>query len=285
MKLNQTVAPTQLVWAPVAFAVLSLCDAMVKYLTEDYSIAQTSIMVSAVGLGFAVVHAMIQKRPEALWPKHPKIAIYRALLLGVDTILIYVAFALLPLAEAYVLAFLTPILVALFSAILFKELLTRKQAFAVMLGFVGVIIVLRPGVSTIGWGHIAALGSAFVFAASMLLMRKLKAEENDLALVSTLMIGLIICAVLLLPFSTVRSVTTDAFLPLLLAGFCFYCGHSMLVRALRSRTANLVAPFQYSQIIWGVVYGALLFAAPIEPIVLLGAAMIIFAGILTWQRY
>lgn len=285
MKISSAIAPASLVWAPAAFAVLSLCDAMVKYLTSFYSVAQTSIMVSVVGLGFTVAHAFIQKRPKALWPQHPKIAVLRAVFLGIDTVLIYIAFDLLPLAEAYVLAFLTPILVAFFSAILFKDMLTRKQSFAVMLGFVGVIIVLRPGISLIGWGHVAALGSAFVFAASMLVMRNLKASETDLALVSTVLIGLICCAGLLLPFSEVRPLTTDFMLPLLAAGFCFYCGHSLLVRALRSRAANLVAPFQYSQIIWGVIYGALLFAAPIEPIVLLGAAIIICAGILTWQRY
>ena len=283
METNVLSGRTILVLAPLAFAIFSLCDALVKHIAGYYSVAQTTLMVSAVGLGFVLTQAILQRRVNDLWPKQPKIAFYRALFLGIDTVLIYVAFDLLPLAEAYVLAFLTPILVALFSACVFKDVLTLKQTFAVILGFIGVIIVLRPGVSPIGWGHLAALASAFVFAASMLILRNLKAEESDLALVTTVLIGLICCAAPLLLISTIMQIQSEYILPIVGAGFCFYLGHTVLVRALRSNAATLVAPFQYSQIIWGVIYGALLFSAPIDPIVLMGAAVIVIAGVLTWR--
>ncbi len=262
-----------------AFAVFSGTDALVKLLTERLAVPQVTFMVTLAALMLLCAHAGLTGAGGSLLPRHPRLAVLRALLLAIDTLLIYYAFSLLPLSEAYLLAFLTPILVAVLAFVLLRERLSPLAWGGVVLGFVGVAIALRPGIAPLNLGHAAAAASALVFALSLLLLRKAKATESDHALVFSLLVvlaavafGVAVAGGDLAPVGSMEIFFAFA------AGFFLLAGHLLLVRAFRMGDASVVAPFQYSQIIWGCLYGALFFAAPVEMHTFAGAAVIVISG-------
>jgi S-adenosylmethionine uptake transporter len=266
-----------------AFAVFSGTDALVKLSAEHLPAPQVTLLVTLAAFILLCSHAALTGGLSRLFPRQPGFAMLRAILLAGDTLLIHYAFALLPLSEAYLLAFLTPILVALMSWLFLQERLSPSGWAGILLGFAGVAlqpgVLSAPGDRTLNLGHLAALGSAVLFALSLILLRKTKVEENDEALLSSLFIILIPLALGvaflqggLFPVRPVEGVLMAAGGTLLLAG------HALLIRAFRIAEASVVAPFQYSQIIWGCLYGAVLFAAPIEIHTLAGALIIIVSG-------
>ncbi|WP_455274330.1 DMT family transporter [Rhizobium herbae] len=262
-----------------AFAVFSGTDALVKLLAQSFPVPQVTFMVTVAALVGIVGSAGLSGRVGTLWPRHPRLAFLRAGLLAGDTILIYYAFAVLPLAEAYVLAFLSPVLVAVLAFGFLHERLSRAGWLGVLLGFAGVIVALRPGVVPMNLGHAAAIGSALLFAFSLVLLRRTQVTESDTALVASLLVVLsVLSLVIVLAGSGFEAVGLMDFATIAAAGLLLFAGHALLVRAFRIGDASVIAPFQYSQIVWGCLYGALLFGAPVEIHTLAGAAIIIVSG-------
>lgn len=263
----------------LAFAVFSGTDALVKLSAEHLPAPQVTLLVTIAAFVLLCGHAALTGNVRRLFPRAPALAFARALLLAGDTLLIHYAFARLPLSEAYLLAFLTPILVAVMSLFLLRERLSLAGWAGVVLGFAGVAVALRPGVAPLNLGHAAALGSAVLFALSLILLRKTEVEESDEALLASLF-------VVLIPLALAAALIHEGLSPVRLpqaalmaaGGVLLLVGHGLLIRAFRVAQASVVAPFQYSQIIWGCLYGALLFAAPIEIHTLAGAAVIIVSG-------
>ncbi|MCZ3374511.1 DMT family transporter [Rhizobium sp. AG207R] len=262
-----------------AFGVFSGCDALVKLMSADVRVPQVTFMTTCAAFALVIGRAASNGTLSGLVPKRPRLALLRALLLAGDTLLIHYAFAMLPLAQAYVLAFLTPVLVAVLAYILLGERLSWTGQLGVLLGFAGVAVALRPAGVMLNLGHAAAIGSALLFAASLILLRVIEAEESDDALVAALLFMLGCGA-----FGV--TMATGGFgrvaLPTLayagLAGTLLYAGHAFLVRAFRSGDASVLAPFQYSQIIWGCLYGVMLFGNPIETYTIAGGVIIILSG-------
>lgn len=262
-----------------AFAIFSGADAIVKIMAGTIPAPQVTFFITVAALVLLLGHAIATGRLHRLVPRQPSLAFWRALLLAVDTLLIHYAFAKLPLAEAYLIAFLTPILVAMLGFVFLGERLSRIGWAGVLIGFAGVVVALKPGVAPLNLGHLAAFASAVFFALSLILLRRAKMAETDAALVASLLIVMTPVAL------AVAAVATDM-VPLelpdyglsLAGGALMLGGHALLVRAFRVGEASVVAPFQYSQIIWGCLYGVLLFATPVEPHTVLGAAIIILSG-------
>lgn len=263
----------------LSFAVFSGTDVIVKLMAEDLPVTEVTCLVTAFALAFSLAQGLAAGRARDLLPRYPRLALVRAGLLSVDTLLINYAFSRLPLSDAYLLAFLTPILVAVLAAILLGERLSHLAWAGVVLGFCGVALALRPGVEPVNLGHAAAIGAAICFSLSLILLRKARAAESDAALMVTLMSMLVLMSLIL------TLVNGGAVMPSLqqlgtagLGGLMAFLGHFGLVRAFRMGDASVIAPFQYSQIIWGCVFGALIFGSPVEPMTLAGAAVIIFSG-------
>jgi S-adenosylmethionine uptake transporter len=263
----------------MAFAVFSGTDVLVKLLAERFQVPQVTFMVTVAALLLLGAYAGATGSIGSLVPRHPRLALLRALLLAVDTLLIHYAFSVLPLAEAYLLAFLTPLLVAILAFVLLGERLSPLAWSGVATGFGGVAVALRPGIAPFNLGHAAAAASALVFALSLLLLRRAKTTESDLALVATLLVvlagtafGASMIGGGLEPVTGADLVGAGA------AGLFLLGGHFLLVRAFRAGEASVVAPFQYSQIIWGGLFGALIFSAPIELHTMIGALIIVLSA-------
>ncbi|MDK1492056.1 DMT family transporter [Sinorhizobium sp. 7-81] len=263
----------------LAFAVFSGTDAIVKVLAAGITAPQVTFLVTAAALFILFCHAGIAGRLRRLVPRQPGLALLRALLLAGDTLLIHYAFAALPLAEAYLLAFLTPILVAVLGFVLLGERLSSIGWAGVVIGFPGVAVALKPGVAPLNLGHAAALGSAVLFALSLVLLRRTKTAETDEALVASLLVVLTPLSLgVALVGGGIVPVSTQDFALAFAGGALLLGGHALLVRAFRMGEASVVAPFQYSQIVWGGLYGVLLFATPLEFHTLVGAGIIVLSG-------
>lgn len=268
-----------------AFAVFSGTDAIVKLLAIELPVAEVTFLITAVAFFLLLLGLVVRGNVHRLVPRQPQLALFRALLLAGDTLLIHYAFAMLPLSEAYLLAFLTPIIVAALSVVILQERLSPVGWLGVLLGFVGVAVALRPDVGSLSLGHAAALGSALLFALSLILLRCTKAQESDEALVATLLLVLmpLSFSAAYLSGGLIEPTPLHLFL-VCIGGVALLAGHALLVRAFRTGEASVVAPFQYSQIVWGCIYGLVLFAAPIEIYTLVGAGIIILSGWLVLRK-
>lgn len=269
----------------LGFAVFSGTDAAVKLMAEGLSIGQTTFMVTGIALLLTVVVTCATGNPDALRPRQPGLALLRGGFLAADSLLIYYAFTRLDLAEAYILAFLTPTLVAFLGWAMLGERVSARGWLGIATGFAGVMVALQPGAQALNLGHAAALGSALVFAMSIVLLRRIRTGESEPAMIAVLLVVLHLLALALTLGGGGFSPVTAGQIGLAgLAALCMVAGHVFLIRAGRCGPAALVAPFQYSQIIWACLFGLLLFNTPIEAHVLLGAGIIILSGWLVLRQ-
>ena len=265
--------------AALGFAVFSGTDATDKLMAHVLSVTEVTFMVTGMALVLTVFFTLVTGDADALRPRQPGLATLRGLLLGADTLLIYYAFTRLDLAEAYLLAFLAPALTALLALILLGERVSTRGWLGISLGFCGVLVALRPGVAAINLGHAAAIGSALLFALSLILLRRIKVGESDAALITVLLLVLNVITLGLTLFGGgFEPATPQHFGLAALSALLMVLGHLFLIRAGRNGAAAIVAPFQYSQIIWACLLGLLVFNTPIEARVLVGAGIIILSG-------
>ena len=194
------------------------------------------------------------------------------------------AFTTIPLAEVYALIFLAPLFVTLLSIVILKEKVGPWRWAAVVAGFAGVMLVVRPGFRALELGHLAALMVAFLAAFTIILMRSLAQEKQ------TTMLGVLVGYGLV--FNGIAAAATSSFaLPdlkllgmLALAGACTAGGHRLQLLATRRSPANQIAPTHYSQIVWAVVIGATFFSEYPDWITLVGLAVVGGSGLLTLVR-
>ncbi|MGB3718855.1 MAG: EamA family transporter [Proteobacteria bacterium] len=189
------------------------------------------------------------------------------------------ALTMIPLAQLFALEFTAPIWVAVLAPLLLREKLTKLRLAAAVLGFTGTIIVAQPGSMSIGPGVGLALISAIGFALSMLATKTLTKSESPLRILFYMfVVQAVMCTVLL--FGGVRwpdAVTMFWITMIALAGLS---AHYSLVRAFSLADAILVAPMDFLRLPLIAVVGALIYAEPLDPIVLIGGAVVIAGNVL-----
>lgn len=186
---------------------------------------------------------------------------------------------LIPLAQVFALEFTSPIWVILLSPLVLGERLTRPRLISAGLGFIGILIVARPDFSALNPGILAAAGSALCFATTNLLTKRLTLGEGLVSILFWL-------TLMQAAFGAIASVATGSLnlptmqtLPwLALIGICGLLAHTCLTTALSLAPASFVVPLDFLRLPVIAVIGVLLYAEPLEPLVLLGAC-VIFAGI------
>ena len=195
-----------------------------------------------------------------------------------------VAFTRLPMPEAFSVLFLMPMFVTVLSKIFLREQVNWRRWSAVALGLVGVLIVLRPGFKALGLGHLAAVICALAGAGTVVLLRALGARERPVSLYGAGLVGPIVA-------SGGGAAMTGLVMPsgrewLLLMGYGLLAGVATVLFQISSRAApaTLVAPTQYSQMLWAIAFGAFVFGDPPDRLTYVGAAVIIASGLFTLFR-
>ena len=271
--------------ALLAYAVYSWSDAAVKALGGGLTVFEIGFYAAVISSICIVLTTPKDENWFHFWRmKRPWAVQARALSGASASILGVIAFTSIPLAEVYALIFVAPFFVTLLSLFVLKEQVGPWRWFAVVAGFVGVLLVVQPGFRELGYGHLAALCIALLAAVSVILMRSLSAQETR-----TTMLGFLMLYVLL--FNAVGMAATGFALPtleqtaiLLVTGVLAAVGNICLLRATRFAPANQLAPTHYSQIVWAVFIGALIFDEQPDIVSVIGLAVIAGSGLLTLAR-
>jgi drug/metabolite transporter (DMT)-like permease len=216
--------------------------------------------------GFAFAHA-----PQ------PLVQIARGVMLVSSTLCFWTALKYLPLVEAAVVSFICPTIIVVLSSLLLKERPARAHWLALAMGFTGVVIALRPGVSHAGIGAIAALASAALYATYIVLTRKVANAADSMSLLfhanalGALLLTFVAPAVARMP-----SGIEWVLLPLL--GFLGLIGHWCMIKAYEMASATALAPFMYLQLLIATFYGWLVFSNLPDGFTLLGMVFILASG-------
>ena len=264
--------------ALMAFGLFSTNDVIIKFLGGTYSPFQT-IFFSTV-LSFPLVSLMLlSDRTEGnLIPKHPVLTSLRAFLIMLNVVAGFYAFTVLPLAECYPIFFATPILITLLAIPTLGERVGIRRGIAVFVGLIGVLVVLRPGSGHLGLGHLAALSAAVLGSFNSILLRKTGQSERFVVMMLYPMMANFAMSAIALPFIYQPMAISD--LALLGSMACLGMVASVfLIGAYRITPAVIVAPMQYSQIIWATIYGTLIFHESHDFWTLVGTGIIIGSGI------
>lgn len=266
-----------------AFAVFASHDAAIKALGAHYHAAQIVFFSALFGLPAALMLVIRDRAPASLWPRDPMGVALRSSAVVVGSLCSFFAFSAVPMAQAYAIFFSTPILVTLLAIPLLGERVGLRRAVAIVVGLVGVLIVLRPGQAALGVGHLSALGGALASSLVAIMTRRLGGSERMVVLLVYPMLGNI--AVMgLLQFLVYRPVEAEHLLLMIYVAFGAFLGMSLLIAAYRASEAVIVAPMQYSQIIWAVVFGLLLFDEVPDAQTLFGAAVVMASGVYILMR-
>ncbi len=265
-------------FALTGFAVFASHDAVIKFLGGDYAPFQILFFSALLGFPFATLMLMSDNRPGTLRPVHPWWITLRtaaAMLTGVSA---FYAFSVLPLAQVYAFIFAAPLLITVLSIPILGEKVGLHRWVAVVLGLTGVLIVLRPGAEPFTLGHLAGLLAATGSALSSVITRKVGAEERSAVMVLYPMLANVVAMGVILPFVYIP-MPIEHFGLLAIVAALGFVGASCMILAYRAGDAAVVAPMQYSQIIWAALFGLFIFNETPDRFTWIGVGVIVLAGV------
>lgn len=264
--------------ALLAYGIFSTHDVIVKYVSAHVSAFQIVFFSSLLSFPLLTMLMVRDATPGHLRPIYPGWTALRSLSMSIVPASCFYAFSVLPLAQVYALLFATPLLITLLSIPILGERVGLPRLGAVVVGFIGVLVVLRPGETELGLGHAAALFAAFGNSFQSVILRKLSTHERRVVLMLFPMLTTVVMMGLALPFVYVP-MTGPELGGLTVIAIMGFCGTLLLVTAYSFGEAAVVAPMQYSQIIWATVYGAMLFDEDVDLLTMVGAGIIIASGV------
>lgn len=266
------------VFALLAFAVFSTHDVVVKILGGSY--APFQIVFFSVLFGFPLItFRLLRDRDEAnLLPKHPRWAIARTIAAVITGAAVFYAFSVLPMAQVYAILFASPLLITVMAIPLLGEKVGWRRGLAVIVGLIGVIVVLQPGSTEITLGHLAALLAAITAAFASVVVRKIGRDERAVVLILYPMMANFIVMGVALPF-VYQPMPGQDVLGLAVIAALALIGTSCLIYAYTQAQAVIVAPMQYSQILWATLFGFLLFDEALDLPTVIGSGIIIASGV------
>ncbi len=269
--------------ALLSFGIYASSDVIVKVMGASYSPFQNIFFSGLFGFPMVAIMLMGDQREGNLIPRRPAMTLLRSGLVVINTLAGFYAFSALPMSEAYPIFFSSPILITLFAIPMLGEKVGLHRGIAVIVGLVGVIVVLRPGQSHLGLGHLSAIGAAVVFAVNSVLLRKTGQAERSVVIMLYPMIANFIVSGLALPFVYKPLPIEHLGLLAAMSTLGFVAG-LLNIAAYRKAQAAIVAPMQYSQIIWASVYGSLIFHESHDLWTIVGTAIIIASGVYIVMR-
>ena len=212
----------------------------------------------------------------------PGLQVLRVMLSIVEIGCFYWAVSHLPLADTLTLWLAAPIYITAFSALLLGEKVGWRRWTAVLVGFAGVMLVMRPSAASFTWPALVGVIGGIVYAGGLLLTRQLRSTP-DIVLLSGNIFGLLIFGMASLPFAFVTPSPREGAI-LVVMGIFSVVGSLYFIRALKLAPASIVAPYKNTMIIWGVLFGYLLFGDVPDAMTIAGATIIIGASLYIFLR-
>jgi drug/metabolite transporter (DMT)-like permease len=269
----------------LAVCLFALMDTIGKYLMRSHPFPQ--VVWARYFFQCALMLIMLPRLGLTgfLRTRRHGLQIGRGLLLLLATWCMYGALRVVPLADAYAITFTAPLLVTALSVPLLNERVGWRRWSAVLVGFAGVLIVIRPGFGQVPWQLLLPLVSAACFAVYQILTRMISVDPCETPFVMLFYLAWVgaLAMMLVVPFFW-RPVTSVEWLWMAAIGALGAAGHLILIEALRVAPASLIAPITYSQIVWALILGYLVFGDLPDLWMLAGCTVIIGSGLFVFYR-
>ena len=253
-------------------------DVIAKYLSSDLSFFQITWARYFFTVFFALPFMFFFYRKKLVWTSHPRLQFLRGLLLFFANVLFFYSISIISMAKALTLAFVAPLITTALSPFLLKEKVGIRRWSAVIVGFIGSLIVIRTGFLEFNLATIAGLGTGFFYGLYLIVTRKLHTSDNPLlTLLLTGVVGLIFGSIIVPLFWT--NPTLNEWLLLALMGIFACLGHFFLILSLKYADASKLAPFGYFEIVTNIILGYYYFGDFPDSWSWIGLFIIISSGI------
>ena len=266
----------------VAVFLFGLNSAVGKWLVAKYPVGEFMLIRSTLTL--ILLSPFIWRAGRAAFANAPRpgLQLLRIVFSAAEVAMFFWAISYLPLADTTTFYLAGPIYVTALSVLLLRERVGWRRWTAVLIGFVGVVIALRPSSSSFTLPALIALSGSVIYALVMITTRALR-ETNDITLMTTYFIGAVAFGAATVPFGWVTPVPRD---------ILFFCGVACanilaqfcVIRSLKLASASVVVPYQYTLIIWSVVFGWQMFGELPDAYTIGGAVIIVAAGLYIFWR-
>lgn len=264
-----------------AIWLFSFGDALGKFIVGTYSVGQL-LFLRSLGSLILLAPLMWRDRARFVTMRRPGLQLLRVVLSTAEVAAFFAAAIYLPLADIITFYLAAPIFVTAGAAFFLGEHVGWRRWIAIAVGFCGVLVALQPSAQTISWPAMIALGGSMSFAALMLVTRSLR-DTPDIVLASSQFVGTFIFGAIIAPLGWVTPSLPH--LGLFMLAACISVGALLsLNRSLMLAPASVVVPYQYSMIIWAVIFGYVAFGDVPSASTLVGAAIIIGAGFYIFLR-
>jgi drug/metabolite transporter (DMT)-like permease len=260
----------------------ALNDVMGKWLVSTYTVGQVLLLRSVAALLILAPFILKEGVGNILKAPRPGLQLARVAFGTIETACFYWAVTTLPLVSVMTYYLSAPLYVAAIAPFLLRERLAADQWFAVILGFIGVLCVLRPSAETLTLPAIVAVVGSILYAGLMLSTRMLRGTSAT-SLIAWQTTGALVFGAVLAPFGWVQPTPRD-FALLSLLGVVAMGAHVLVAQALRIAPAAVVTPFNYTLIVWAAVFGWVFFGEWPDNWMIIGAVVIVAAGLYLLAR-
>ena len=266
-----------------AWAVLPFMDTIAKYLSSEISFFQITWARYFFTVFWTLPLMFFFFRKSLKWSENPKLQILRGITLLSANVCFFYSISVISMAKALTLAFIAPLVTTALSPIILGEKVGIKRWSAVIVGFIGSLVVIRPGLIEFNIATVAALGTGFFYGVYLIITRKLHSVDNPLlTLLITGVVGAIISS-LFVPIVWIN-LSQSQWLWLALMGIFACLGHLLLIYSLRYADASKLAPFGYFEIITNISLGYYFFKDFPDVWTFAGLLIIISSGIYVFKR-
>jgi drug/metabolite transporter (DMT)-like permease len=259
----------------------SFGDALGKYLVATYAVGQL-LMLRACAALVVLLPMIWRNRAAFVRLERPWLQLLRVTLSTIEVAAFFLAAVYLPLADVTTYYLACPIFVTALSAVVLGERVGWRRWSAIVIGFCGVLIALRPSTQTVSWPAMIALGGSLSFSVLMLITRTLRGTP-DIVLASSQFAGTFTLGALMSPFGWVTP-SLGSLVQFAAAGCISVSALLCVNRSLKLAPASVVVPYQYSMIVWAVMFGYAVFGDVPSSAMIAGASIIIGAGLYIFLR-
>lgn len=267
-----------------ASGLLTVNDAMVKWLTQSYPVGQVMSLRGVFVIAIVVFWAILRRRTSQLRVSNWNLQLTRGALMATSTFLFVTALALMPIADAIAIAFAGPVIATALAAVVLREPVGWRRWTAIAAGFAGVVVMLRPTPDLVRLVAIVPLLAALVGAFRDIVTRRMGTGGEStpaIMLISTSVVALAGLATIPLGWSPVEI----GGLGLLLASALLIAlAQALMIESFRLGEVGLVAPFKYTSLVWAVLLGLLVWGDLPDAWTWTGSALVVGSGIYIWCR-
>ena len=267
----------------LAWVMLPIMDGFAKYLSSDLPVLQITWARYFFTVAFTLPIMFFFFRKNLVWTDKPTLQLIRGLILLTANVCFFYSISIISLAKALTLAFIAPLIVTAFSPIFLGEKVGFRRWSAVITGFIGSMVVIRPGFVEINLASLAALGTGVMYGFYLIITRKLSSSDNPLlTLLLTGVVGAIIIS-FVMPFVWIKP-TLNQWSMMAAIGIFACVGHLFIILSLKYADASKLAPFSYFEIVTNIIIGYYFFSDFPDKWTFLGLFIIILSGIYISRR-